>query len=136
MIFTGASTLLAYLPADGANGPLDANLVDPAASASGVFGGDVAALKLNIDFGDAGLTQGNAHVAFGDLTICDQTALPALNGLTVREFSSSVNTLLGDGTGTYSIDQLDPVAQNLNAAFSGGWASAFAQQHLVNGTCP
>jgi hypothetical protein len=48
----------------------------------------------------------------------------------------TVNTLLGGGSGTYSIAQLDPITIDLNNAFSAGMVSSFAQAHLVNGTCP
>src|SRR5438552_3454540 len=49
-VFSGRATLLAYLPPAGAPGPFDSDLVDPTSTAAGAFGGEVASLKLNIDF--------------------------------------------------------------------------------------
>jgi hypothetical protein len=59
-----------------------------------------------------------------------------LNGTTVRQFLGTVNTLLSGGSAPYSVSDLDPISAQINAAFSGGTPSAFAQQYLVNGACP
>jgi hypothetical protein len=48
--FTSVDNLLAFLPAAGVSGPLNTDLADPSSSSAGVFGGEVAALKLNVDF--------------------------------------------------------------------------------------
>ena len=134
-VFGDAFALLAYLPANGLPGTFDTILVDPTSTASGVFGGEVAALKLNIDFSDAGLLPGTAKLRFGDLTLCNFTTFPTMNGLTVRQFSAQLNTLLGGGPGAFNITDIDPVAVTLNAAFLDGAVLPFAQQHLVNGAC-
>jgi hypothetical protein len=84
-LFTGSAVLLDYLPAAGTLGPFDTDLVDPTSTAAGQFGGDVAALKLNIDFSDKGVTPHNASVRFGDLHLFALT-LTGLNGLSVRDF--------------------------------------------------
>jgi hypothetical protein len=136
MGFNAPTAVIAYLPAAGTIGPLTANLLNPTSSASGSFGGDVLALQLNVDFSDAGFLHGAASIKLGDLSLCGFGALPALNGMTVRQFLATVNTLLGGGTATYSIAQLDPVAGAINAAFLDGTASVFAQSQLVNGACP
>jgi hypothetical protein len=133
--FSDADYLAAYLPSGGPAGPLDSNLFNPTSTPSGVFGGDVAALKLNIDFSDAGLL-GGTGVHFGDLVLTNfgntQRGMPGLNGLTVREFSAVVNTLLGGGSyGHYTIADLDPITQDLNGSFSGGVPSAFVTEHLL-----
>ena len=76
-------------------------------SASGTFGGEVLALRLNIDLSDAGYTLGNLGIPFGDLQLHSFTAQPLLNGLSVRQFLADVNTLLGGGhAGNYRIDEL------------------------------
>jgi len=80
MRFGGGSAVLAYLPASGAAAPLTADLINPTASPSGAFGGHVVALRVNIDFADAGLTRGSSETRFGDLTLCGWTATPSLNG--------------------------------------------------------
>ena len=94
------------------------------------------ALRLNIDFSDAGVTMGSAGIAFGDLTLCALGATPSLDGLTVRAFSAIVNTALGGGTTANSIAVLNPIISELNSSFGGGGVGLFAQNNLVNGPCP
>jgi hypothetical protein len=135
MVFTGASHLLAYLPNVGAIGPLDDDLVNPDTTSSGAFGGEVATLKLNIDFSDAGFLPGNLGVHLGDLVLqgfSTKSNLRGLNGLPVRQFSAIVNTLLGGGSfGSFTIAELDPIVANLNACFGGGMVDSFATDHLA-----
>jgi hypothetical protein len=69
------------------------------------------------------------------LPLCNFSTLPALNGLSVRQFLGTVNTLLGGGSAAYSIAQFDPVITEVNVSFYAGTPSTFAQQHLVNGAC-
>jgi len=134
MTFDSPVAIENYLAQSGAAAPLDANLGDPTTSASGKFGGDVVSLKLNVDFSDAGFTTSSAGLKFGDLTICN-TGLSSLNGVTVRQFLNATNSLLGGGTSSYgSIDDLQPIAVDLNTAFADGVPSTFAQTSLVNGT--
>ncbi len=94
------------------------------------------ALQLNVDFSAAGLSGGSSATALGDVTLCNFPSLPALNNITVSAFLASANSALGGGAGIYSVDIMDGVANALNAAFSGGSVSSFAQDHLVNGACP
>jgi hypothetical protein len=136
MTFTGALPVLAYLPAVGTPAALTTNLVNPTSSSSGSFGGDVTALRLNIDFSDAGHLAGASGLQLGNLRLCGLTATPALNGLTVREFSGVVNTLLGGGSAAYPIATVAPVLVQLNGAFGAGNVTAWAQDHVVNGACP
>lgn len=72
--FTSATTLLEYLPSAGSPAALDSNLVDPTFSSSGVFGGDVAALQLNVDFSDGGLILDATGISFGNLVLANMTA--------------------------------------------------------------
>ena len=72
---------------------------------------------------------------FGSLTLCGMSD-PSLNGLTVSDVLTIANTLLGGGSSTYSIDAIDLLVANLNAAFAEGTPTQWAQQHLVNGSCP
>jgi len=132
MTFTGASPVQAYLPAAGAPGPLDANLSDPVTSSSGVFGGDVLTLELNVDFSDAGFLLGTSGIPFGNLVLSNFSTLPDLNGLTVRQFLAIDNTLLGGGSVTgFSIADLDPITFDVNSSFLGGTPSTFAQNNLM-----
>ncbi|HJU72904.1 MAG TPA: hypothetical protein VJ717_04095 [Gemmatimonadaceae bacterium] len=137
IIFTSSTEVLDYLPATGIAAPLNADLVGPLSSVSGVFGGEVLALRINIDFADAGYTLGDAGVRFGDLTLCGLTgAVAGLNGTSVRAFSSIANTTLGGGSTPYSISDVNQKAFDINNAFNNGLPNPFAQQHLVNGPCP
>ena len=136
MAFTSAPSVLMYLPAAGLANPLNTDLLDPPSSASGFFGGEVVALRLNVDFADAGLIGGTSPTAFGDLTLCGFASLPAVNDLTVRGFLAIVNTLLGGGSAPITIGDAAPLTAEINATFVGGVPSPFAQDHLVNGACP
>ncbi|HEX6795657.1 MAG TPA: hypothetical protein VF304_17555, partial [Casimicrobiaceae bacterium] len=46
ILWTNVADLSSYLPASGAAAALNGNLTDPASTVAGIFGGDVAALKL------------------------------------------------------------------------------------------
>jgi len=134
MAFSDASNVRAYLPAIGLNGPLTSNLSNPTSTSSGSFGGEVVALKLNIDFNDANLLGGVATTAFGDLRVCG-LATTGLNGLTVRDVLAVANLLLGGGSSSISIPQIASVTALLNGAFFSGAPGAFARDHLVDGPC-
>jgi hypothetical protein len=136
MRFTDALSVINYLPAIGLPNALTADLVDPTSSSAGSFGGNVLALRLNVDFSDQDLLGGSSNVAFGDVLLCGFPALPGLNGMTVRGFLATANTLLGGGTAPFSIDDLDPIAAALDGAFANGTVSTFAQDHLFTGSCP
>jgi len=137
MQFTDASHLTTYLPASGTPAALDSDQINPTSSSSGLFGGDVSALKLNVDFSDAGFTLGTSGIPFGNLTLCNLTSDTDLNGMTVRQVLGVVNTALGGGSTTDSIADLDPVTANLNASFGGGGLNnPFTEDHLQPGACP
>jgi hypothetical protein len=136
MLFKSADAIIAYLPAAGPAETLTVSLVDPTDSPTGSFGGEVVALKLNIDFSDAGIIHSTSGAKFGDLTLCGPDLVPALNGVTVREVLAMSNTVLGGGTGPFTAGQLVGVANVLNTAFDDGVPSTFAQNDLVSGTCP
>ena len=132
IIFDDGRPIVNYLPSSGTPGVLTADLLDPASSASGVFGGRVLALRLNIDFSDAGLTTHPNGAAFGDLILTGLTGTEAsMNGLTVRELQSDVNTLLGGGTvPNISIADADDVTNDVDTAFNGGPISTFGMNDL------
>jgi hypothetical protein len=137
MLFGDAASLLVYLPAGGAPGALTSNYVNPTNTTSGLFGGEVAALKLNVDFADAGLTLGSSGIPFGDLTLCGFTDLADLNGLSLRQFLAVVNIALGGGSAPYAIDpDLASVTFDVDPSFRAGIPTQFAQDHLVYGVCP
>jgi hypothetical protein len=136
LAFTSATGVLGYLPAIGNVGALNADLVDPGTSASGAFGGEVVALRLNIDFAAAGHTVGNSGLLLSELTMCGFASNPALNGMGVSDFLAILNAALGGGPAPYTIAVLHLIAEQVNAAFNDGTPSLFAQQHLFNGACP
>ncbi len=135
MLFTNVSDLLTYLPASGPAGPLTADVVNPSSTPAGEFGGAVIALRLNIDFSDAGITPGTSGLKFGDLILYNLDATPFFDaffdGRSVREFIAYVNSALGGFVfGIISITDLDNLTLNLTAAFNGGTPSQWAQEHL------
>jgi hypothetical protein len=132
MRFSDASSVLAYMPAIGPFGPLNGNVLDPITTASGGFGGEVMGLELNVDFTDAGVLTGVSGIHFRDLILANLTgSLSVLNGLTVRQILGDVNTLLGGGSSIITIADLGSTVGDLNASFSIGQPSLFAQDHLV-----
>jgi len=132
MRFTDAASVLAYMPTIGPFGPLNGNVLNPVTTASGGLGGEVLGLELNVDFTDAGVLTGASGIHFGDLILANLTAnLSVLNGLTVRQFLGDVNTLLGGGSSIITIADLSSTVGDLNASFSDGQPSLFAQDHLI-----
>jgi len=141
MAFTSPLELVEYLPAGGLALPLFTDYLDPMSTSSGVFGGLVTALRLNVDFADAGVLSGSAGIPFGDLILSNmhdvQTAfstrdLRQWTGLTVRQFLTEASILLGGGTYSYSytIDEAALVTDFLDSAFEDGQPSQLAQNHL------
>ncbi|AMV40886.1 hypothetical protein VT85_25860 (plasmid) [Planctomyces sp. SH-PL62] len=67
-IFTSGPAVLDYLPASGGPDPLNQDLLDPTSTSSGVLGGQVLALRLNVDFNKAGYLVGRmiaiSHLVF------------------------------------------------------------------------
>ena len=135
LVFTTASAMFAYLPATGTPAALNADLLNTTSSASGQFGGDVAALKLNVDFSDLDVLGGSADLRIGDLSLCG-LANGSLNNISVRTFLGMANTALGGGSTGIAISELDTLTRDINTSFEGGAVSAFAADHLVNGSCP
>lgn len=130
-------TYASYQPASGFASPLNADLLDPLSSASGIFGGEVLAPRFNIDFNDAGLTGSQPGIVFGNLTLCNlPAATSGFNGQSIRTFQAEANNAVGGGVTPYAIDDLNQLAVDINASFADGAASLFAQAHIVNGTCP
>jgi uncharacterized repeat protein (TIGR01451 family) len=134
--FTTTDDVFAYLPATGPAGPFDNDRLDPTSTSAGVLGGYVLALKLDIDFADAGYLGGTPTLRFSDLRMCGLTSTPAFNGMTVREVLAALNGALGGGSTPYTYDGLAVVAEDLTQSFESGVPSQFAQEHLFNGACP
>lgn len=125
--------VLSYLPASGTANPLTGDVVDPTATAAGILGGEVVALKLNIDFNDGGYLQGTSNILFGDLVLYGLTDFPSLNGLTVRQVLALAETVLGGGSSTLTPAEVVSMTQKISLAFANGTPSQFAQEHLKKG---
>lgn len=140
VIFDSGDAVITYMPQPGSPAAFDNNLLDPGgpgqSTSAGVFGGQVAAMFLNIDFADAGFTRGTAATAYGDLRVCGLTTTPGLNGTTIRDLRTVMNTAVGGGATAYSIPDLSALLMLVNGAFEGGFVTTFAQDHIVNGACP
>jgi len=133
-----SGAVLGYVPTSGQASALTSNLLDPATSPSGVFGGDVVALALDVDFSSAGFQQGTSKVPLGDLVLANFGGVPnslntldGLNGLTVSQFLAIANTCLAGGTCVLGIDNANEVALELQLAFDEGTPSTFADEHLT-----
>lgn len=117
MRFTDPSYIRDYLPAGGLPAALTIDLINPTSSSSGVPGGDILALKFNVNFSDDNLMPATISFHFGDLFVYGLTDVPAVNGMTVRQILGLANTELGSGTPTISYSDLDMVVTYLNASF-------------------
>jgi hypothetical protein len=129
MTFSSAAAVTNYLPAGGPSNKLTANLVNPTTSASGVFGGQVLALKLSVSFGYAGFL-GTSPDKFGDLMLKDTGY--SIDGMTVSAVLAIAEQALGGGGLPYdmSFSQLNNIVTSLNEAFDNGTPTAWAQAHL------
>jgi hypothetical protein len=113
MKFTSSLAVKNYLPAGGTPDNLTLDLVDPTSSSSGVFGGQVLALKLNIALSDGGATPaglGNQYyINPGD----------ALSGYTVRQILAAAENALGGGALPvgYTYASLSTLCDNLNLSW-------------------
>lgn len=130
MKFGSAPAVDRYLPAGGTPRKLDRDYVNPTRTAAGVFGGQVLALQLNVDFCNAGVTRGSG----GDLGVLKlRNTGTSLDGRTIREILAIANSVLGGGPlpAGYTVATLNNLVTNLNEAFPNGVWSGWAKQHLT-----
>ena len=128
MKFTSAKAIENYLPAGGTPGALTADASNPLSSSAGVFGGQVLALQLNVNFGTAGVTASTGG-ALGNLVLNDPTS--PLNGKSVSQILALANTALGGGNAGVTIADLNILATSLNEAFDNCIANDWAVAHLL-----
>jgi hypothetical protein len=130
--FTGSDGLFNYLPGVGTAGALVTVYENPTTTSSGAYGGEVVALRLNVDFSAAGFLPGTSGVPFGNLYLTGfDPALAGLNGMTVSQFLTLNETLLGGGSGIYTIFDIDLLDDQLNTAFDPSSDLSFADAHLT-----
>ena len=130
--FTASDGLFNYLPGAGTAGALIQDYLNPTATSSGAYGGEVVALRLNVDFSAAGFLPGTSGVPFGNLYLTGfDPTLAGLNGMTVSQFLTLNETLLGGGSGIYTILDIDLLGDQLNTAFDPSSDLSFADAHLT-----
>jgi hypothetical protein len=128
-LFQGATNVESYLPAGGTANKLGTNYVNPRSTTSGIFGGQVLALQLNVDLNDDGIIDGTDG-SIGDLRLCNTGT--SLDGETITEILAAANVALGGGarpTG-YTYATLNDLVTKLNEAFDNCNVSTWALEHL------
>lgn len=138
LLFSSSQPVVNYLPTGGVSGPLTSSYVDPGIPAAGLFGGQIVALHLNVDFSDAGLL-GAAGIPFGDLELINLDGIyTVLNGRTVREVVAEADVAISGGTAILTPAQFSPDLPGgsfsiglLNISFHmDGIPTQWAQDHL------
>ncbi len=89
--FTGPAAVEAYLPAGSTPGKLSQNYTNPLTTSAGVFGGQVTALHLNVDFSNAGVNGWKPNLASATV------ASGPLAGKTVAQVLAIAESVLGGG---------------------------------------
>ena len=119
--FDSADAITAYLPAGGKPKPLVMDYSNPTTTNSGVFGGQVLALQLNVLYDSA----------FGLLTIINTGT--SFDGMTVAYVLGAANQALGGGAlpSGYTLSNLNDLASFLNQGFDNCLPSGWAQQYLT-----
>ena len=135
IIFDDPKDVVAFLPATFPAGVLTSDLLDPAVSPAGAYGGEVVALTLNVAFSDAGLLKGNINLPFGDLVLKGLTGdLAFANGLSVRQVLADANTVVGGGAepnSSVTLTDMFTLTNDIDMSFNGGPVSSFAKQNFV-----
>lgn len=135
--FDSPTAVQAYIPnVPAAPGALTADELDPnaAETSSGIFGGDVTALALNVDFAAYGALHGTSITPLGDLRLTGfnpNSIFFDLDGMSVTDFLAIVETALGGGsTDGHTLADLDSIAAQITGGFEDGNVSDFANEHL------
>jgi hypothetical protein len=125
MAITGADAITAYLPAGGKPKALQKDYVNPPTTESGVFGGQVLALKLNVLY--------DHPAGFGALTITNTGT--SFDGMMVVDVLDAANQALGGGglPFGYTLSNLNDLVSLLNQGFDNCLPSGWAQQYLTTG---
>jgi hypothetical protein len=132
MIFTTSSAVGAYLPAGGPSSVLNSDLVDATSSSSGVFGGQVLALQINVDISAAGLPHADDQ-KIGDLKLCNTGT--SLDGMTISQILAIANSVLGGGAlpSGFTVSDLNDLITDLNESFDNCNPDGWAQEHICRG---
>jgi hypothetical protein len=116
LTFTSAYAIEKFLPQGGSAGVLTSNATNPTTSSAGVLAGQVLALRLSVDFSNAGITRAglaNLKLVSGELA-----------GYTVAQVLSLANTVIGGNTGALpsglSKSELNSIVDKINNNFDNG----------------
>jgi len=114
LTFTSAAAVNAFLPASNVSGVLKASATNPRTSVGGVFAGAVLALRLSVDFSNAGVTP----VGLANLKIMSGK----LAGSSVGGLLTIANSVLGGGElpAGVSLAELNTILRAVNRNFANG----------------
>ncbi len=113
---TSALAVENFLPQGGGPGPLILSYIDPLTTSSGVLGGQIVALKLNVMFNQAGYLGANP-VPLGNLVI----KFGPFAGWTVNAFLNFAEQALGGGPlNGFTYSQINDAATAINENFDNG----------------
>jgi hypothetical protein len=112
--FNSSSAIKNFLPQGGTAGKLTANLTNPTGSPAGVLGGQLLALRLNVDFSNKGITEAglaNLIVVSGPMA-----------GKKVSEVLYIANTVVGGGSlpNGLSLADINETMDAINNNFDNG----------------
>ena len=112
---------------------LDQNYLEPINYPGGMLGADVMALRLNLDYSNAGI--GSFSSNFGNLTLYNYNSAdgPLLDNCTVSQILQTANQILGGTMPVpqgYSINDYDALVSLINQAFQPGSDYSWANGHL------
>jgi hypothetical protein len=129
MKFTAASAIESYLPAGGTASTLSSDLLDPTSSSAGVLGGQVLALRLNVDFGNASALPA-ADGSISGLIL--QGTGTSLDGQTVAAVLAATELAIGGGgaPADLTLAGLNEIVTRLNEAFDNCTVTEWAHAHL------
>lgn len=113
--FSSASIMAAFLPQGKTTAAFNRNYINPTETSAGVFGGQLAALILNVKYSEAGHLGTNSG-KLGELVFVSGP----LAGVTVNQLLTYANTAIGGGSTPYSLTQLETAADNVNNNFDNG----------------
>jgi hypothetical protein len=136
--FTSPNAVQLYIPADSTAGALTSDQANPTTTTSGVFGGDVTALALDVNFSDFGALHGTSSTPLGNLILVNfnpNSTFFGLNGMTVRQFLTLAESELGGTSTLYAFDDIDSITAQITGSFEDGIeneppVSDFAMEHL------
>jgi hypothetical protein len=120
---TSAQAITNLLPTGGQPKALTQNYTDPT-DVKTVLVGQLVALTLNVSFDAADPGFSPSGVPLGDMIIASGT----FKGMTVNQFLSIANGVLGGTNTTYTPSQVNDMADAINSGFDGG------QSNIL--TCP